>query len=289
MDERVSTIGSEEMENPQAYFEMMKNQERLSQMMERPVVLSTWLLGVNIALWVAAKLYGIWLVDEGVAVAGANAEQLVFLSGMKLNTAIEGGQWWRLWSSQYVHLNVMHLAFNGYGIYVLGQFLERAYGVRRLLVLYTIAGTAGALASFFLNASPSGGASGALYGLVGATIVFGLKYKSVLPPGMSRALTMGLMPWVVLGLGIGFLESVPMDNAAHIGGLISGALVALFMNSNLREGESKFRSLVLWAAFVLTAAVLAATVLGWGQEALSCLGGPEAFFGCYSDLFTASR
>ena len=289
MDEQVFMREQEESPEFKEYRRQLKMQERLTEMMSRPVVVTSWLLGINIVFWVVAKLYGIWLVDEGVVIRGANAEQLVFFSGMKVNGAIEEGQWWRLWSSQYVHLNVMHLMFNGYGIYVLGQFLERAIGARRLLVLYTISGTMGSLASYYLNTSPSGGASGALYGLVGATIVFGWKYRQDLPEGMSRALTRGLMPWVVFGIGIGFLESVPMDNAAHIGGLISGALVGLMMGSALEEGNSKFRAGLLWVALGLVVVALGVTGLSWGAEAIRCLGGPEEFFGCYADMMLAPR
>ena len=289
MDEKLRAKEGEESPEVREYFRQLKMQERLTEMMSSPVVVTSWLLGINIVFWVVAKLYGIWLVDEGVAIRGANAEQLVFFSGMKVNAAIDGGQWWRLWSSQYVHLNVMHLLFNGYGIYVLGQFLERAIGARRLLVLYTISGTVGSLASYYLNTSPSGGASGALYGLVGATIAFGWKYRSELPEGMSRSLTRGLMPWVVFGIGIGFLESIPMDNAAHIGGLISGGLVGLVMGSALEERSSKWRSGLLWVGLGLVVVVLGATALSWGAEALRCLGGPEEFFGCYADMLLAPR
>ncbi len=257
---------------------------KLVRMMSRPVVLTWWFLGVNIALWLLAKGYGIWLGDQGLGSIYLNAEQLTFFTGMKVNEAIEGGAWWRLLSSQYVHLDMMHLLLNCYGIFVLGRFLERCYGARRMLVLYVASGTVGSLASFLINPTPAGGASGAVFGLVGGLVVFGIKYRKSLPPELSRALTVGLAPWVVLSVGVGFLDAIPMDNAAHIGGLVTGALIASVMASRLRQRESRWRQRGLWVLSALVIAALIWMIAGWSEEAVQCLGSVEAYGQCYPEL-----
>ena len=275
------------VEDTGAYLERVHQEVRLARMMNRPVLLTWWLLALNVLLWVAAKFYGMWLGDEGLASAYFNAEQLVFFTGMKVNEAIVAGDWWRLVSSQFVHLDMLHLLFNGYGIFVLGRFLERCYGIRRMLVMYLASGTVGALASFLINPSPAGGASGAVYGLVGGAVVFGVKYRTSLPPQLSRALTIGLGPWILLSLAIGFIDTIPMDNAAHVGGLFTGAVVATMMASRLREDVPKWADRGLWILTALAAAALIWTLAGWSDEAVNCLGGVEAYRVCYPNLVEA--
>jgi membrane associated rhomboid family serine protease len=74
--------------------------------------------------------------------------------------------------------------------------------------------------------TPSAGASGALFGLIGVLFDFGLKYRRELPEGFKRAFGTGMLPVILLNLGIGFLARGIIDNAAHLGGLLSGAAIA---------------------------------------------------------------
>ena len=272
------------VDDQDAYLEQVHQEVRLVRMMNAPVLLTWWLLVINIAFWLAAKFYGMWLGDEGLASPFFNAEQLTFFTGMKVNEFIEAGQWWRLISSQFVHLDAMHILFNAYGIYILGRFIERCYGLRRMLVIYLASGTVGSLASFLTNPVPAGGASGAVYGLVGALMVFGFKYRKSLPPNLSKALTMGLVPWVVLSLAIGFIEAIPMDNAAHIGGLVTGAAIAWLMASRFRQRDKNWTDKAIWALTAVCVVALVWTLAGWSGEATQCLGGVDAYGECYPEL-----
>lgn len=267
-----------------AYVEGVHRQVRLARIMSRPIWLTWWLIAVNLVLWLGAKGYGIWLGDLGLGSPYLNAEQLSFWSGMKLNAEIHGGQWWRLISSQFVHLDMLHLLFNGYGIYVLGRFFERAYGWRRMMVLYVLSGTAGGLASLAINPGPAGGASGAVYGLVGGLLVFGFKYRKWLPEKLSKALTVGLLPWVVLSIGIGFIDAIPMDNAAHVGGLLTGGIITVIMTSRLVQKRRRWTQWGLWALVAMVALVWLWTLGEWSAEATRCLAGVDAFESCYPDL-----
>ncbi|MBA2661736.1 MAG: rhomboid family intramembrane serine protease [Bradymonadaceae bacterium] len=269
-----------------AYLDTIGREASLAHIMSRDVKLTWWLLAINVVFWVGAKFYGllVFVPDTDISTAVYNAEQLVFYTGMKVNVHIEAGQWWRLWTSQFVHLDILHILFNGYGLFILGPILERFYGARRLFVLYVLSGTIASLSSYYFNAVPSGGASGAIYGLVGGLLVFGYKYRKMLPARVSKALTVGLMPWVVLGLGIGFLDGIPMDNAAHLGGLISGALITLVLASRLKPHRHPATSHVIW---VLAAGALGALIwsaAAWSGELSECVSDRAAYEQCYPEL-----
>ena len=273
------------VEDTDEYLEEVRDEVALIRMMNRPVVLTWWLLVINIALWGVAKLYGMGLVDQGLDAAVLNAEQITFFTGMKYNPAIADGQWWRLISAQFVHLDVLHLAFNAYGILVLGKFLERCYGMRRILVLYLASGTIGSLASFLLNPAPGGGASGAVYGLVGAAVIFGIKYRDALPADVAKALTIGLVPWVLLSVGIGFIDAIPMDNAAHIGGLVAGGATTAAMASRLRQHQGAITDRIVTALAVVAVAALVWTLAGWSTEVTGCVGSVDDYAACYPELY----
>lgn len=272
--------------------ELHEREIALAGILDKKVKLTWWLLGANLIFWTAAKLYGIFhlMPITGASAAGFNAEQLVFYTGMKVNVHIADGQWWRLVSSQFVHLDIMHILMNGYGLYLLGPMLERFYGPRRLFVMYIMSGTFASLASYYFNDIPSGGASGAIYGLVGGLLVFGTKYRRTLPQRVTRALTVGFLPWVVLGLSIGFIGSIPMDNAAHLGGLFSGAVLAYVMASGLKVGPKRatdrIGNVFVWIFAVLGVIALIWTAVAWSQEIITCTDTAQTFRQCYPELLS---
>ncbi|MFB6375197.1 MAG: rhomboid family intramembrane serine protease [Bradymonadaceae bacterium] len=274
---------------PEAYLDAISRQLRLARIMEQPVVVTWWLLAANVLIWVAGVAVGWTYIGDGLGLSSQylNYEQLTLYSGMKVNRLMEAGQWWRLFSSQFVHLNLMHIVFNAYGLYVLGPILERFYGRKRFFTLYLASGTLGAWASYSFNAIPSGGASGAIYGLVGGLLVFGFKYRDSLPDRLSRALTVGLLPWVILSLGIGFIESIPMDNAAHVGGLVAGAALAVVLDSRVRGLHSRGSEWLVWASTLVGVCALVWTTAHWSDEQTHCLQSKEEYLSCYPELSEA--
>ncbi len=264
------------------YQDAVQRERRLADVLERPVLVTWILLGLNLAIWIAGFLYGV--AGLGIETARASGEQLALFPGMKVNELVYEGQWWRLLSSQYVHLSIMHMLFNGYGLYVLGPILEKAYGPRRFFVLYLASGTVGALASLWFTEGASGGASGAIYGLVGALLVFGWKYREELPKRVSKSFTTQLMPWVVFSLAIGFLDFLPMDNAAHLGGLAGGAVIVAVMASVVKGERSKAADVLVTVLTIVGIVALVWTGVEWAQESMRCLPSADAFRACYPDL-----
>ena len=129
-----------------------------------------------------------------------------------------GGEWWRLLTGAFLHGSFLHIAFNMYVLFALGPTLERVLGHVRYLMLYLIAALGGGVASYALSdmRTVSVGASGAIFGLMGALIVAGRRLNYDIKQVI-----------ILLGINvvIGFLAP-GVDWRAHLGGLITGAAVA---------------------------------------------------------------
>jgi rhomboid protease GluP len=143
--------------------------------------------------------------------------------GLKENTAIAQGQWWRLFTPMLLHGSVIHITFNMYALYVLGGELERYFGRGRFLALYLISGFAGNVFSFMFTKNPSLGASTAIFGLLGAQAVFIYSNRGNLGTGYRRALNQ-IIGIAAINLIIGLADFI--DNWGHIGGLVGGSLFA---------------------------------------------------------------
>jgi rhomboid protease GluP len=171
-------------------------------------------------------------------------EEVLRSYGAKTNYAIHfDHEWWRFVTPIFIHVNLPHVLINMYSLWVIGPWVEKLYGSAKFVVFWVATGVAGVVASYLtviqgsrpgliasfilrLSDDPSAGASGALFGLVGVLFVFGLKYRRELPEGFKRAFGTGMLPVILLNLGIGFLGRGIIDNAAHLGGLLSGAAIA---------------------------------------------------------------
>ena len=191
--------------------------------------------------------------------------------GAKLNFYIHAWhQWWRFVTPMFLHVNLLHLIVNMYSLWIVGPYVEKLYGSAKFVVFWVVTGVAGVLGSyltvrpslagnpltgFIFKAydTPSAGASGALFGLVGVLFVFGIKFRHELPDGFKRAFGTGLLPMIVLNLFIGYVLRGFIDNAAHVAGMISGAVLALVVDYR-RPGERSGVALI-WR--VLQIAVIA--------------------------------
>ena len=197
-------------------------------------------------------------------------EPVLLAYGAKLNSLInQQHQWWRLVTPIFVHVNLPHVLINMYSLWVVGPYVEKLYGSAKFMVFWVLTGIAGVVASYltvrpalavgpgrFLFKSSdvlSAGASGALFGLVGVLFVFGIKFRRELPEGFKRAFGTGMLPIIMINLFIGYLGRGFIDNAAHLGGLASGAILALAVNYR-RPGE---KSAVATAWRVLQVAAIA--------------------------------
>jgi membrane associated rhomboid family serine protease len=195
--------------------------------------------------------------------------------GAKLNSLIKAPnyQWWRFVTPMFLHVNLLHLLVNMYSLWIIGPYVEKLYGSAKFVVFWVVAGVAGVVASYltvrpnlatgtlgrFLFKTldePSAGASGALFGLVGVLFVFGIKFRHELPEGFKRAFGTGLLPTILINLFIGYIGRGFIDNAAHLGGMLAGAGMALVVQYK-RPGESQGSALV-WRVLQIAALALVA-------------------------------
>lgn len=172
----------------------------------------------------------IFLLPQVVNFGGFNSSQNFLSFGWKDNYSIlKNGEWYRLITSMFLHSGIMHLAFNMYSLWVLGEqfnsvarFQEKNV-VFVFLAVYFFAGVCGGLASMYFNpGTPSVGASGAIFGMIGALVSFALFNG-------QTAILQNLVQVIILNLIIGFSPGSNIDNSGHIGGLIGGAVIGFFL------------------------------------------------------------
>lgn len=162
------------------------------------------------------------------------------LLGAKLNFFIDQGQYWRFVTPLFLHGGLLHLALNTYALYLMGRMLENVLGRAAYLCIFALSGTASIYASYLGNETLSVGASGAIFGLLGAGVVFGLTHRKEIPPAFQRYYGAGLLPWVALNLILGF--TLPnIDNYAHLGGLSAGVLLARLLDPSPKSPAKAWR------------------------------------------------
>jgi rhomboid protease GluP len=209
-------------------------------------------------------------------------EAVLVAYGAKLNYLIDAPhyQWWRFIAPMFIHINLFHLLVNMYSLMMVGPFVEKLYGSAKFVVFWVLTGIAGVVASYltvrpqlatgtfarFLFKSedvPSAGASGALFGLVGVLFIFGIKFRRELPEGFKRAFGTGMLPIIFINLVIGFVGRGFIDNAAHLGGLLSGAALALAVD--YRRPGARVSITNVWRGFQVLA--LGIVLLGFYKVA----------------------
>jgi rhomboid protease GluP len=211
---------------------------------------------VNLLVFAATLMAGagLWHSSNGIQLAwGAN-----------FGPATQDGQWWRLGSALFLHFGLLHLGMNMWALWDGGHMVERMYGHIRFLLIYFGAGLAGNLASLVAHGSGavSGGASGAIFGVYGALLAFVWHERRRMHPADFRWLFWGASAFTAVAIGFGLL--IPgIDNAAHLGGLLTGTL----MGVAVRPRRGRFAAIgALMLAVAALIAVIPAPKYRWSEE-----------------------
>lgn len=195
-------------------------------------------IGINVGLYVLMCFAG------GIAVTSVNPAVLVGFGAKQNALIVNQHQYWRLITSSFIHIGIIHLFFNNYALWIIGQEVERIYGSARFVVLYFLTGLIGSLGSFYFNPdATSAGASGAIFGLFGVMAAFAFRYRKEIPATLSKEIKRRVLPLIAINLIFGFSVQF-VDNSAHIGGLLSGIALA-FVVPYLRPGE---KDNIFWRA-----------------------------------------
>lgn len=197
-------------------------------------------IGINVGIFVLMCLAG------GFAVTSVDPLVLVGF-GAKQNALIaEHHQYWRLITSIFIHIGIIHLLVNNYALWIIGQEIERIYGSARFVILYLATGIVGSIGSYVFNPqATSAGASGSIFGLFGVMAAFAFRYRKEIPEFISRDIKRRIIPVIFINLLFGFSVRI-VDNSAHIGGLLSGialALIVPYMRPNERITPAVWRTL----------------------------------------------
>lgn len=145
-----------------------------------------------------------------------------FSFGAKINASIVAGEWWRLITPMFLHAGLAHIAFNSYALYSFGPQVEAVFGYRRFLFIYLLSGVSGAVFSFAFSARPSVGASGAIFGLIGALLIYLFRHRVAFGE-MGRRRLVEILALAGINLIIGLSPGI--DNWGHVGGLFGGAVL----------------------------------------------------------------
>ncbi len=155
--------------------------------------------------------------------AGGSTNSLVLLRyGALYAPLVRAGEYYRLLTSAFIHIGLLHLLFNIYVLYVVGAQIENFYGKFKFIIIYLFSAITGALMSMIFTNSISAGASGAIFGLLGSLVYFGYHYRIYL----GNAMRSQIIPLIIFNLLLGF-SLTGIDNAAHIGGLIGGVTISM--------------------------------------------------------------
>jgi membrane associated rhomboid family serine protease len=179
-------------------------------------VLTYVLIGINVAVALGALLGG------ASATTGGVGGSTLLDEGSVSRATIEDGEYWRLLTAGFLHAGFFHLLFNMFGLWILGGLLEPGIGRLRFGLIYFVSLLAGSFGALLLEPdSPTVGASGAIFGLMGAAVIV-MRNRGVSP------MESGLGLWIGLNLIITF--TVPnVSIGGHVGGLIGGAVAALVL------------------------------------------------------------
>lgn len=173
---------------------------------------------------------------------GSTDNYTLLLFGANLDALTKNGDYYRLLTSMFLHIGIMHLLCNMYSLYIIGKEVENVFGKWKYLVIYILSGIAGSILSLAFNHNTiCAGASGAIFGLLGALLYFGYYYR----PYLGATLTRSIIPVIAINLIVGFLDS-GIDNSAHIGGLVGGLLVAMAVGvPDKSNNNNKINGIVL--------------------------------------------
>jgi membrane associated rhomboid family serine protease len=180
----------------------------------RPDLVTMTLIGINVVVFIITTASGASLLNGG---GGASS---IYQHFALVPVQVAHGQWWRLVTSAFLHYGIFHIGFNMYALYVIGPPLEAALGRLRYATLYVVAGVGGAVLSMaFANVfEQAAGASGAIYGLFGAFYVVA-RHRNI--P------TNGIVLTIAINLIFTFSGIANIDWHAHVGGIVTGAVVAV--------------------------------------------------------------
>jgi rhomboid protease GluP len=209
---------------------------------------TTMLLVINFGLYLVTVIHSMGLGNNG---AFMDLDiQTLYQFGGKFRSRILAGEWWRLVTAGFLHGGLIHIAMNSWVLYDLGPQVDEIYGTSRFIVFYLLSTIGGFMASTYWSNAPSIGASAGLFGLIGVMIALGVRTQT----SVGAAIRGMYIRWAIYGLLFGLVGYFHVDNAAHIGGLLTGFATAYIAGTPRISSspQEKFWRGAAWACAALT-------------------------------------
>jgi membrane associated rhomboid family serine protease len=239
---------------PVCVAEERRSVRRVRAAFPRPRSAAMVLLGINAGVFVVETVLG----------GSTNPTVLVGMGAM-VPALVAAGEYWRLVTAMFLHIGLLHLMLNSLGLYIFGNLIEQVLGTVGFVAIYLVAGFVASVASFAFG-SPvalAAGASGAIFGPLGAWLAYNLRRRSL---SLARANVQGAL--LLIAINVVFGLSVPgIDNLAHIGGLAAGVAAGFLAEGVGRRAIRTTTTVAGLTLMVLGAAALAA----WRAASLSTL------------------
>lgn len=249
------------------FIKILSDDYSPSSSIKKPGVLVRFFNQIPVSLFLIVVNFAIFIV--GTMVEGHNS---LWKFGSLHNALVSAnGEYYRFFTALFLHANEVHLFLNLFSLIMVGPFVEHVFGKVNFIILYFFSGIASTLSSFFISLNvieydnhikQAVGASGCIFGLVGALTTFFLFNKAKIDSGVRNRLLKNLIFVIGLNIFIGisfnyFISvGLQVDNAAHIGGLLGGMVAAYLMKPEI-FGATSF-SLAQWIALFFVIVVFAA-------------------------------
>jgi rhomboid protease GluP len=227
-DNNILYYGANSEQTIQELINLSRNSRYVNKEAERDTF-KCWVTYSIIALNVVAYIITSFLSGN---IFDSDINVLIKL-GAKYNELIAEGQYYRLISCMFLHGGLLHVALNMYALYSIGPLVERLYGRAKYIIIYFASGILSSLFSYIFSDSVSVGASGAIFGLLGTTLVFAVKARK----NIGRDFLRNIASVIIINLIIGFTMS-NIDNFGHLGGLVGGILITLILDNINKNDEA---------------------------------------------------
>jgi rhomboid protease GluP len=199
------------------------------------------------------------MVLQGVGFLSPSGEDLLRW-GANFRPATLDGEWWRLITCCFLHIGALHLFMNMYALMFIGVLLEPYLGKARFICAYLLTGIVASMASLaWHDHTISAGASGAIFGMYG--VFLAMLTTNLIEKSVRKALFVSIGVFILYNLGNGMQSGI--DNAAHIGGLVSGLIIGYAFYPSLSKPQN--RKLANSSMAVVTVVIIIATVFAFAQ------------------------
>ena len=212
----------------------------------KKIVITPLLITICIAVFILCFL------KDGIGALGGVSVQTGKELGGSYLFAVQNGEIWRIFTSIFIHWSLMHLAVNMYSLFILGTQLETFIGKIKYIIVFLVSGITGSLFSLVMQVINegniiSGGASGAIFGILGSLLYFGYHYRTYL----GNAIKSQIIPIIIINLAIGFMPGSSIDNFSHLGGLFGGYLITMALGiDDKSDVKDRINGTICLVAFI---------------------------------------